>query len=213
MNRSVIIDNCNLRDSFDLTMTSKSISSAEVKKETVDVPSANGVIDLSTALTGDAVYKNRVIKITLIKDDPEGKLLKFQSEFDSCFHGRMVELIFEEDPEYYWKGRVSIEHKIDRVIDQITLTLDALPYKYKLKETVIQERISASKKISCVNTRKWVTPAFETDSSMNIKFENKSYSIDSGKFILAGLVFKQGINELEVTGNGDLKITYLEGAL
>ncbi|WP_279161125.1 hypothetical protein [Thomasclavelia cocleata] len=213
MNRSVIIENCNLRDFFDLTMTSKSISSAEVKKETVDIPNVDGVIDLSTALTGDVVYKNRVVKITLIKDDPEGKLLKFQSEFDNRFHGKMAKLTFEEDPEYYWKGRINIEHKIDKVIDQVTLTLDALPYKYKLKETVIHEKIDASKKIICTNIRKWVTPTIEATSSMSIKFENKTYSVNSGKFILAGLVFKEGENEIEVTGNGDLTIIYQEGAL
>lgn len=213
MNRSVIIDNCNLRDSFDLTMISKSIASAEVKKEIIDIPNADGVIDLSTALTGDVVYKNRAVKIMLIKDDSEGKLLKFQSEFDNCFHGRMVKLVFEEDPEYYWQGRISVDHKIDKVIDQVTLTLDASPYKYKLKETVIHEKIDASKKIRCTNIRKWVTPNFEATSSMNIKFENKTYSVNSGKFILAGLVFKQGENELEVIGDGDLVITYQEGAL
>lgn len=213
MNRSVIIDGCNLRDYFDLTMISKSLTSAEVKKETVDIPNADGVVDLSTALTGDALYKNRTVKITLIKDDQKGELLKFQSEFDNHFHGKMVKLTFEEDPEYYWKGRINVDHKIDKVIDQITLTLDAFPYKYKLKETVIQEKINTSKKINCTNIRKWVTPSFEATSSMTIKFENKNYSVNSGKFILAGLIFKQGINELEVTGNGNLTITYQEGAL
>lgn len=213
MNRTVIIDDCNLRDTFDVVMTSKQISNAEIKSETIDVPCSNGTIDLSQALTGDVVYENRKIKIELEKLEPTGNLLSFQSKFDNKFNGKYVKVVFEEDPDYYWVGRCSVEHDIDKVIDSITIEIDAYPFKYKKNKTVVTETIETSKTIVCSNLRKWVTPSFKASSDMDILFESNHYSIGTTAKLLPGLIFKQGDNTLEVTGNGTIEITYQEEGL
>lgn len=213
MNRSVSLNGYNLRDKFDMIMTSKIISKAEIKKDSIDVPNADGDTDLSNALTGDVSYKNRNVTITLVKDIMSGELLAFQSEFDNLFHGQEVKVTFEETPNYYWIGRANVDHKPDKVIDTVTIVIDAYPYQLKKNKTFIKETIETSKTIVCPNIRKWVSPSFKASSDMTIQFGNNTYAIGAKAKILAGLVFKQGENELVVEGNGTIEISYQEESL
>lgn len=213
MDRSVIIDDVNLRDIFDMLLTDKSISRPEIKKDVIDVPCSDGVIDLSKALTGDVQYKNRTITLSLIKVDNNCEFLKFQGEFDNLFDGKTIKLVFEEDEDFYWQGVATIEHSIDRNIDKVKMTIDAYPYKYKIDETIVIEEIDAEKVIVCTNLRKWVSPSFKATTDMQIKFNNQSYAIGTSEIILAGVVFKQGENIVEVIGNGTLEIRYQERSL
>lgn len=213
MNRTVIVNECNLKDEFDIIMSSKQIANANIKNETIDIPGFNGILDLSEALTGDVAYENRKIKIELKKLDSVGNLLTFQSKFDNKFNGKYVKVVFEEDPDFYWIGRCSIEHNIDKIIDSISMEIDAYPFKYKKNKTVLNETITGSKTIVCTNFRKWVAPSFTASADMNIEYEGKAYSIGTNANILPGLVFKQGDNMLTVTGNGTITITYQEEGL
>lgn len=213
MDRSVDINDINLRDIFDMLLTDKSISRPEIKKDIIEVPCSDGVIDLSKALTGDVQYKNRTITLSLIKVDNKCEFLKFQSDFDNLFHGKTVKLVFEEDEDFYWQGVANIEHSIDKNIDKVKITIDAYPYKYKIDETIVIEEINAEKVVICTNLRKWVSPSFKATADMQIKFNNHSYAIGTRETIFAGLVFKQGENIVEVIGNGTLEIKYQERSL
>lgn len=112
----------------------------EPKLTTVEVPGANGLLDLSEALTRYPVYNNRdgSIKFHVLNDkEPWEKLYQRISNY---LHGKKMEMVLEDDPFYYYYGRYKVAWTSNNNgtwsdID-INYTLD--PYKYSV-ETSIQE--------------------------------------------------------------------------
>jgi hypothetical protein len=111
----------------------------EPEQETyyIDVPGTNAFLDMSEALTGEPVYKSRPINVTLGGLRPRMKWDHIVSDVRNKVHGRECKIIFDNDIDHYWIGRVYIEG-FDRVRELGTLQLNipkAEPYKYDLQSS------------------------------------------------------------------------------
>jgi len=217
--QGVIIGTKHTYKDFGLYIENKDISLPTPKTSYVDVPYSDGNIDLTEAL-GEVKYNNRTITINLFTIKPINKWEQYKSDLANYFHGKKFKIIFDVDDQFYYIGRVTIEEQsCNRLLGKIVLKCDCEPYKYRIKETILNYHISNTnintcKEISIRNSRKTVVPTIETDKPLMINFEGKDISINEGKHVLLDVVFKQGINKIKLSAdNAIVKIIYQEGDL
>ena len=108
------------------------------RKETIlNVPGANGSIDLSEALTGFSVYENRQGSFTFIVDPDyspfNGSWVSAYSEISNFLNGRTLKCVLSDDPDYYYEGMFKLSNwdsKSDGTWSEITIDYNVQPYKY-----------------------------------------------------------------------------------
>lgn len=116
------------------------IAMPEPKLTTVEVPGANGVLDLSEALTKYPTYNNRdgSIKFHVLNDKEPWN--KHYQRIANYLHGKRMEMVLEDDPSYYYYGRYKVAWTSSNngtwANVDINYTLD--PYKYNI-QTSLQE--------------------------------------------------------------------------
>lgn len=200
-------------DDFNLIRTSKKIGTPSVKKTTVKIEGADGVIDL-TDYFGETKYDNRKLSFTFSCKESIEAWDDIYSDIQNKIHGQKMKIILDEDSEFYYVGRVSLnEWKSSKTIGKITIDADCEPYKYKINETVVTNTVEESATLSFSNLRKSVCPTIKTSASVKVVFDDTTYTLDEGSYILPDVVFKAGTNTLYVTGTATITVTYREGGL
>lgn len=196
-----------------IILTKTEISAPEVKTSYVEIQGADGSLDFTEAF-GRVNYKNRKINLSFayigfLDDFPT----KF-SEIQNLLHGRKTEIIFDNDPEYYYKGRCSVDKwSIDKAMGTFNISIECEPYKYREHETVLQYDINNSRRILLANDGMITYPTFLSDSGMGIECDGIKCEIEANKETLTEILLYTGINELNVSGTGHLTIRYQEGSL
>lgn len=105
-----------------------------VKTEIVEIPGASGVVDLSEALTGGPTYGNRTGEWNFIVDRTKNRMPwnKTYSEILNSFHGQSLKISLEDEPDWYYEGRVTITNYTsytDGSGQGYTISYDVGPYK------------------------------------------------------------------------------------
>lgn len=138
------------------------ISSPSIKTKKVDIPGANGVLDLTEALTPYPTYGNRTgsLEFAFIPDrynryitevdetnfggawrqmailDHPNAWAYHQSRLMNRIHGRLCKLILEDDPNWYYHGRIALNQwkpSTDGKWPLVTINYDLEPYKLSVK--------------------------------------------------------------------------------
>ena len=127
------------------------IGEAKLKETWVDVPGANGALNLSYVTTdGEPVYEMREISFTLFASGlgrsggslthgtppDEAAVNLIRTQLQGLYHGREVELILPDDPTHFFKGVLSVGAKSKFNSGRIPITVKAYPYR--LKNTLTQ---------------------------------------------------------------------------
>lgn len=115
----------------------------EPKIQTVDIPGSDGVLDYTEAATGEAKYMNRQIVLTFATEIQRERREALRSELWNDLQGKIVELIYDFDSDWYFTGRASVA--FEDVMSwkmKCVITIDAQPYK--LARTLSKATISAS---------------------------------------------------------------------
>lgn len=210
----VMFDNMHSYRDLSLILSDKEIGGAEPKIDLLEIEGADEPLDF-TEFFGDIKYNNRILKFEFsFIDNGSKKPLDAFSDIQNKLNGRKMKIILDEDPMFYYIGRVAIkEWKSNLRIGKVTIEVDCNPYKYKLDKTMVTETINTSKIIKIQNLRKWVIPTFAVSSQMQIEFDNKFYTANAGVFKSPEIMFKDGENSIIFRGNGTVKIEYQEGGL
>lgn len=198
---------------FDLILTSYSIGEANPKTETVDIPGADGALDL-TEYFGDVKFKNRALSFTFAII---GRASEFPTRFSAlqdAIGGRKLHIVLDDDPDFYYVGRVTInEWKSKPRVGSLTIDCDCEPYKYKASETVVVSRITGRGSVAYQNLRKRVTPTFATSAPVTIAYGETSIDVEAGEFTIPSIEFVQGQNIVTYAGNAVVTVRYREGGL
>ena len=201
-------------DDWNMVLTNVEISLPTPKTSTIDIKGADGVLDLSEALTGDVVYDNRIAKLTFELLDLSS-YYNLVSEISNYLHGKVVTFVLSRDDSYYYTGRASINSwECRRNKGEIVITVYCEPYKYEVKETVLKEIVSNETKImSLFNLRKKVCPLINVDGDITLTFNNDAYVLTSGTHQLLNFTLLEGVNIVTISGNGTITISYRRGSL
>ena len=111
------------------------ISEPEYEDIYVDIPGRQGFLDLSEVIAGRPVYHSREISIEFggVKANPNDWDAAI-SDLRNKFHGKVVQLIFDNDTGYYWTGRAEInDFEHERQLGTFKFEIpSASPFKYSV---------------------------------------------------------------------------------
>lgn len=100
---------------------------------TINVDGANGYIDLTQALTGYPTYGNRTGSIDFAVMNDFRHWQQAYTDIMTTIHGKRLYCVYEEDPEWYYVGRWTVESwATGKNRSTITLQYDLEPYKLRL---------------------------------------------------------------------------------
>lgn len=198
---------------FSLILSQKTIGAPSPKTETIDIPGGDGVLDL-TEFFGDVKYNNRNLSFEFSSIVPQPDFMNQFSHIQYALHGQKMRIILDDDPEWYYIGRISVsEWKAEKAVGKLTIDCDCEPYKYKLTETAVAVVVSGTNSVVLPNGRKRVVPEITTDAEMKITFGAYSGTFSAGTFTIPELVLAPGKNTVKVTGTGNISFRYREGVL
>lgn len=218
-------------DDFGLILSSKNIGLPDPKIKTVEVPGADGVIDLTEILTDDVKYKNRKLSFTFTVVDPLASWSAVLSEVTNYIHGRKLRILLDWDRNYYYEGRCKVNNfKSSKRLGTIVIEADCSPYKveknshsepwqwdtFSFVDGIIyinSVTVTGSTTATLLNRRKIVSPTFICTAAMTVSFNGKTYNLKKGTTIVLDIRLQEGENIVTFTGNGTVTIDYKGGSL
>lgn len=201
-------------DDWNIVLTKAEIPLPTPKTSIVDIKGADGMIDLTEALTGDVQYNNRPIKLTFeMMDDTDYSTLI--SDISNYLHGKVVTVTLSNDDDYYYRGRATINQwECVKRKGKIVIQIDSEPYKYLVTETVRTITVNnQTKTITLPNSRKRVCPNLNVTGTVTLTVNGVTYELAEGKQQLVNFILVEGNNAIKISGNGTITITYRQGAL
>lgn len=131
------INGIHILDDLRLYPTAAFIASPpEVQTYYVDVSGADGLLDLTESMDGIVHYKNRTLSMPCKCIAPREEWSDIYSCILNAVHGRSAEIIFDDDPNYFYRGRVTVEPPDPQKRQwYVNLSANVEPYKYERYES------------------------------------------------------------------------------
>lgn len=128
---SININNYNTWDDWHLIPSSRPVvNPPSPKRQTVDIPGGNGILDESDTLRGFPVYSTRQGSWEFYVENDYGNWQKRYTEIMDAIHGLKMEVSLDDDPSWFYSGTVSVnEWRSDKDRSVIVLDYDLYPYK------------------------------------------------------------------------------------
>lgn len=201
---------------FGLLLQSKEIGSPSVKVNKIDIPGADGDLDM-TDYFGGPKYENVKHKFEFATLAPRSEQLTLFSTIKNAIHGKKGRIIIDGDPSFFYLGRCSVSaFTNDKGAGHLTIECDCEPYKYKMAKTVVTKAVNGTEAITLTNGRKHAVPlvTIETAGSLRIVYgDNFIWDLGSGSYTLPELELMEGENIVTVTGTGSIAFEWQEGNL
>ena len=195
------------------------IKPPKAKKTVIDIPGSNNRIDLSEVLSGDITYENRTGSIEfIVMNDKPMPWYELYNEIMNTIHGKRVGFSLEEEPDWYYEGRVEVnEWRSDPDYSRIVIDYDVDPFKYKKLATTDTFRVSSTATKTYTNSRMPTMPKFAAAASgIKVTFQGTQYDLPQSNtgVVIAGIIFPgNSSNQLIFTGTGNVTVSYQEGKL
>lgn len=232
MYHSLYIDDKNTWKDWHLVPINRPVvNPPKVKTNYIEVPGADGVLDVSSAFTGQILYSNRQGTWEFRVDPKFMNWTEIYSLIMKDVHGNFVKVILEDDPEYYYEGRLFVNQWLsDKDNSTITIEYNLAPYKkYKLSDRrwiwdtfnfetgLVREYrnivVNKEHTINVIGDRMSCIPTITVSDDMKLIYENKEYKLSRGVNIIEKIVIKNGENPMKFMGNGIVSIDLLGGIL
>ena len=212
----------------------------DMKTNYVDIPGADGHLDLSEALTGSVLYKTRTGSISFYVDNGHEEWYHIYAEIMNYLHGQKMYAILEDDPSFYYEGRFTVNSwKSEPHNSEIVIEYDVSPYKIDIQSSkedwlwdpfdftvgVIREynnlRLDGELMLEFVGSRRIYIPTFETilDNPSNpitmqwSSLPDKSFGLQNGRSKFPDVKIKDGTTFMTFRGQGVVTIDYRGGSL
>lgn len=186
------------------------ITGPEVQRYQVEVPGRHGKLDLTNTLFDEPKFYNRTGTFTF--DAPAHAPQEWHdlmSDIRGKLHGQTVQIILDEDSDWYYTGLLEVS--ADEDAGEITITADMEPFKQAVEETVVT--VSSSGAISLANDRMTVIPTVVTTGETMIVIGTSSLSMSAGTYYLSNYPLYEGTTTWTITTSSAVTITYRQGRL
>ena len=194
----------------------RSLSMPEPVTNYVTIPGMNGALDCSEEY-GEVFYNQRELNVDCICiDDNWHDVI---SRFASKYHGQTVQILFANDPAYYWAGRISMNayESEDR---KLTMSANVYPFKFKRNKTIVSLTDNRSRIITLRNGRMPVIPEITITAPVTLAWDDESASVSSSSYpatvVLPGLRLTEGTKAITVVPQSSsftISFSYREGDL
>lgn len=111
------------------------------KRQTIDIPGANGILDVSNSLTHYPVFNNRQgqLQFAKLNDVPGNDWQTVYTKMMKFLQGNEVKFLLEEDTKFYYEGQVWVDtwdSRNDGTWSEVTLGYDVQPYRRSIYSSV-----------------------------------------------------------------------------
>ena len=197
-----------------LILSSKDIGTAEPKTRQIEIEGGNGVIDL-TDFFGGVKYNNRLLSFNFTKPNiSSSESLALFSEVQKAIHGKMMQVILDDDMSNYYYGRVSInEWKSSKNHGQIVIEVDAEPFKTDVTSTIMIFDVNGSANIVIPNDKKPAIPTVTNEESFSITYNGYTATYPANSTSIPELELQEGNNYMRIVGTGRITFEFRKGRL
>ena len=198
-----------------LILTKKEMGSPAVKVQQVDIPGADGNLDL-TDFFGEPKYENVTHRFDFSTAFPQEGFITQFSRIKNMLHGMKKRVILDDDPLYFWIGRCHVSSfTSEKGIGTISVEVDCEPYKYKIDHTVMAYAVNGTQAITLTNARKRAVPEVQvyTDTNITADFRGNTWTLGKGNYTLPELELTAGDNPVTLTGTGTITFVWQEADL
>ena len=200
------------------TLTSWSLTAAEIKTKYVDKPLGDGSWDLSTSMTdGIPRYKDR--KLVAVLELSDGTRMERETVIRNMINtldGLRWDIRPPDDALHHLNGRVSVARNYnDLAHASVTVTVVCDPWKYANTETVVALTATTAKQtVQLFNYgRRAVVPTLTVTGSVLIEYGTSSMAMSDGVYQWPVLLLTPGGHMVTYSGEGTLAISYREAVL
>jgi hypothetical protein len=204
---------------YDLNLIQQKVEvdPAEPKLNMIEIPGADGAVDLTEQPAGRVVYKTRKITWTFALYPGENWDAK-HAQVSNALNGRRANITLDTDPGYYYRGRLSVaKHNVDGLLRQIIVEAICQPYKLKQLPTKATLALTtAYKTIRLLNARKAIIPTITLTAAGTLRWKGGTIALNAGTHKVLDIELTEGENLLEAkvtSGTGTLTVEYQEGSL
>ena len=196
-----------------------SVSAPKLKENYVDVPGADGSLNMSYALAGEPTYKDRDITGTLFKRVDDFALSKIAQSISNAYHGRSVKIQIPTDTDHYFTGVIQFGGADGYNSCKIPFSARVNPWRYKSSVTAISRNdLTANyKTMTLTNERRPVVPTITVTEETTLLWGTATYTIAAGTYKLPDIVLVQGSNTLKAklttAASGSITVEYQEASL
>ena len=129
---SITFGTKNTWDDWHLVPTSRPVVNPPAQKvKTLEIPGGDGLIDLSTSLTGYPVYQNRTGSFEFLVMNDYKPWQQAYTDIMDYLHGFTMQMVLEDDPDYYYTGRFAVNAwKSEQNWSKIVIDYSVGPYKW-----------------------------------------------------------------------------------
>lgn len=214
-NNRLIVNGIDLSIRFQMILLDGyTLSPPEPKTYTVDIPGGDGVIDLTSSLTGDVAYNNRSQEFTFMVVEPDS-FERVKTDVSNFLHGKSFDYEMTMDPGYTYHGRFTVseyshaKYAYPGLVGAFTISVDAEPYKLKGHMTY---RLNATggKMFRLESGRKPVHPVVECTQPCKVRWGDVLTQVPAGTYRLNDVLFTEGYNEIYINSWTFYNITWGE---
>lgn len=211
--RGVTFDNKHSYHEWHLMFKSRPVISPPTPKtKYVEVPGADGALDMTNTLTGYTQYKNRKISFEFVIVAGRASWPAIYSDIMDTLHGNTVNIIFDDDPLYAYRGRITVgKWDAEKKTATLTMTAEVEPFKIDLFATTKSLTVNGNGSVTVLGARKPAVPVVTVSSDMQLAFRGSTYTLTAGENRIPEIVIRQGENKFDFTGNGTVSIEYRGG--
>lgn len=185
----------------------------------VEVPGRiKGALDLSLALTGEPTYSTRDLYVTLeisVGDRHEREHLIM--ELTNLLHGRRVEIISPDRPDYYAVGQLTVTKLFNNhAHGSVEIAGVCEPWLYASQETEVVVQATATEQtalLANLGVMSMVPQLVVTGGSVALTYADATLSLSQGTHEWPHLYLTPGEHLIKYTGTGKLSIKYREGVI
>lgn len=210
--KGIYFDDIHSFNDLGLILSAVDIPPATPKTNYVDVPCADGSIDLTEAV-GEVRFEDRECSFafTVMPNDPiEPK----KRAVNALLNGKRCKIVLDKDPDYYWEGRCRIDsYAAYKNVHEIAVKATVAPYRMKRDLTEITVSAGNNVEIALTNARKTVIPTITCTAETQITVGENTFTLSSGTYQHTGLILTEGTTVVTVTSAEDVKFSYREGDL
>lgn len=211
---------------YDLVLESTDLTFPEPKRETIDIPGRDGVLDLTGKLSGEVRYKNRTLTLHFVDLHDYKHYSAIESMLANRIQGKEFKIVLDKDKRYYYQGRVWISSykPVGKTeASEVVITCDVEPFKYlrekysgpwkwdpfnfytgKITSTVTE--VEGEKTIMMDPGVCGAVPTFKVSGDLRVGFNGKHYELPEGESVNYEIYLTPGKNTLYFVGKGSVEI-------
>lgn len=188
-----------------------------LREKYVDIPGANGQIDLTEALTGHPTFHQRTGSVRFLVDISQWSWEDAYTTIMNELHGRQVQMVLTDEPDWYYIGRVTVNSfESGQGLSRITLNYNVSPFRYSTKRMIGYDdlTVNSSLEIEVVmpGVPAYQTPVISSTAAMTLTVEREDgyeaeiniLAQDNKQYYTA--ILGPGVNTLTFTGNGKVSL-------